>query len=208
MDALKPRLRIPSLRAALLRLHADLFQINTFVPSEIWYSIGPLTLLEKLTIVLEDRRFLRHNGIDVKSCIREVVRALTFRRHGGASTIDMQFVRTATGYRDKHLRRKLYEMLLAVLLQFRYSKIIILRSYLAHAFFGSGLIGASRASTRLFGKAAEELNIQEASLLAAMLVYPRPLRPSTGWELKVKRRAEYGQRIYARTEKRLEKLPR
>jgi membrane peptidoglycan carboxypeptidase len=160
-----------------------------------------------MTLILEDRRFFDHRGIDTKSAIREISRAITFRRHGGASTIDMQFVRTATGYRQKTIRRKLYEIFLVFIIQFRYSKVVILRSYLACAFFGSHLFGANRASQTLYGRDADNLTIDEAAELAAMLVYPRPRSPTPAWELKVKRRARYGIRIYVANKERFDKLP-
>jgi membrane peptidoglycan carboxypeptidase len=131
-----------------------------------------------MILISEDRRFFRHNGIDYRSCAREVLRAIVGRRHGGASTIDMQFVRAATGYYDHSLRRKLYEMLLAFLLQYRYSKIQILRSYLNIAFFGSHIYGVARAAIVVCEKhSLYSLTSEEAALIAAMLIYPRPKYP-------------------------------
>ena len=132
---------------------------------------------------------------------------MTFQRAGGASTIDMQFVRTATGFKDPTIRRKLYEIFLAWLIQFRYPKIIILRSYIACAFFGPHLYGVERASIRLYGKSSLLVTEQEAAELAAMLVYPRPLRPRDEWMTKVKRRAAYGRSWVERLEKSFEQIP-
>ena len=125
---------------------------------------------------------------------------------GGASTIDMQFVRTATGYKEKTLRRKWYEMLLAVLIQYRYSKPQILRSYLDCAFFGSGLVGAHQASLRMFSGAPGELTSDSAAQVAAMLVYPRPLRPEAHWIEKIQQRGRYGLARLERSKERFEKL--
>jgi membrane peptidoglycan carboxypeptidase len=155
-----------------------------------------LTPLERLVIVLEDRRYFRHPGVDVISVIREISRALTFQKFGGASTIEMQFVRTVTGFRRHTMSRKLYEALLAVIVQCRYRKLAILRSYMACAFFGSGLIGADAAARKLFGKDASRLALDEAAVVAAMLAPPRPLAGPPGWEAKVRRRAAYGLRVY------------
>jgi len=202
-----PRLSLPQFRAALLRLHGDLFTIELYIKKSLVYSSDSLTMVEKLTLVLEDRRFFNHQGIDLVSCIREIFRAITFRRHGGASTIDMQLVRTATGYRERTFRRKLYEMLLAWLLQFRYSKIVILRSYLACAFFGSHLIGAESAARKLFNRPANDLSLDEAAVVAALLVYPRPRTPTASWMSRVERRAKYGKRIYVSNKKRFDQLP-
>lgn len=207
LSSQEPKRKFRGLRSAVTKIHMDLFRIERYVKRYAAFYPPELTELEKLTIVLEDRRFFDHRGVDAKSTFREIWRALTFRRHGGASTIDMQFVRTATGYRQKTIRRKLYEMFLVYLIQFRYSKVVILRSYLACAFFGSHLFGADRAARKVYGRNANELSAEEAAALAAMLVYPRPSSPTPAWELKVQRRARYGIRIYVTNKERFDKLP-
>jgi len=203
----KPKLKIWRPREELIKIHLDLFAIDSKILSILAYYPPAMTNLEKLTLVLEDRRYLFHYGIDLKSVLRETIRAITFRSHGGASTIDMQFVRTCTGYRERTFRRKLYEMLLAVIIQFRYSKIEILRSYLRCAYFGSHLRGANATAQVVFGKNAEDLSVDEAAVVAAMLVYPRPRKPTEEWTLRVGRRADYGKRIYIANKERFDQLP-
>src|SRR5260370_27246768 len=168
---------------------------------------GPLNSFEKLVLVLEDRRFFEQNGGDFLAVCREILKLITFRRAGGASTIDMQFVRTATGFQEKTLRRKLYEILLARIIQFRYSKIVILRSYLACAFFGSRVYGSEKVAATVFAKQILMLDDQQSAELAAMLVYPRPLRPDNKWMAKIKRRAAYGLHWKSRLEQRFDKIP-
>ena len=198
--------QLPSFRRGLIRVHKDLFTIHDHMP--YYVSEEPLTEIEIMVLILEDRRFFRHNGFDAIACIREAAKFLTRFRSGGASTIDMQFVRTATGYRERTLRRKLYEILLSILIQFRYAKIEILRAYLSCAFFGSGLYGMSNASFAAFGKHPDSLNRREAAELAAFLVYPKPLTITPEWLSKVRRRSNYAQQFYARYKKKFEKLPR
>ncbi|MDR3572032.1 MAG: transglycosylase domain-containing protein [Candidatus Pacebacteria bacterium] len=205
---LLPRLRPFGPRAALLKLHSDLFIVHSRVQPYAQYYPPEMTNLEKLVVALEDRRFLNHAGVDLISVVREVGRAVSFKRHGGASTIDMQFVRTATGYRKPTAWRKFYEMLLAYFIQYRYSKITILRSYLDCAFFGSHLIGARRAAQSMFSADYRELTIEQAAMLAAMLVYPRPLEGGETWLAKVRRRSDYGMRVYIANKKRFDQLPR
>lgn len=189
-----------------MRIHRDLFKIDRCIDQWALHS-GALTTFEKMVLVSEDRRFFRHNGIDYISVVREVLKAVTLRKHGGASTIDMQFVRTATGYYERTLRRKIYEMLLAALIQFRLSKIEILRSYLNHAYFGSQLYGAEKASRALFAKSLLNIAPAEAAMLASMLVYPCPRDQNKNWLAKVHRRSEFIQTILPRFEKSFEKLP-
>lgn len=203
----QPKLRTFRPREMLTKIHLDLFKVHSNIDASLAYYPPALTNLEKLTLVLEDRRFPFHHGFDVKSTFREFFRAITFRSHGGASTIDMQFIRTSTGYRERKFGRKLYEMLLAVLIQFRYSKITILRSYLNCAYFGSHLKGANAAARKVFGKTADDLSVEEAAFIAAMLVCPRSLHPTAEWELRIRRRADYGKRIYISNKERFDQLP-
>jgi membrane peptidoglycan carboxypeptidase len=195
-----------SLRRILIQIHLDLFKIDR----KILYAPlpEPLTDFEILVLILEDRRFFKHYGIDLRSVVRELVRALTFQRFGGASTIDMQLVRTATGYRQPTLRRKLYEMLLAWIIQYRYNKFEILRSYLECAFYGSHLIGVFSTTRDVFGVWPFELSFDQSAELAAMLVYPRPLEPTARWRANVSRRAEYAKRLYPRLKQGFQQLPR
>jgi membrane peptidoglycan carboxypeptidase len=197
--------RLPFPRRVLIRIHEDLFRIAKYAGGYAYPR--RLLIVEKMVLISEDRRFFRHNGIDYRSCLREAIRAATFRRFGGASTIDMQFVRTATGYYESSLRRKLYEMLLAWLLQFRYTKIQILRSYLRRAYFGTGVRGIEAASWRLYSKRPENLDLNEASVIAAMLVHPIPRVQTSTWQRKVTRRSNYLVSLYPTLEQRFEKLP-
>lgn len=204
----EPKLRIPRPRDALIKVHSDLLTVHQHISEYAAHHPAALTNLEKLVLALEDRRFLKHCGVDLRSSVRETLRAVLGRKHGGASTIDMQFVRTATEYKQKTLKRKLYEIFLAVLIQFRYSKIVILRSYLSCAFFGSRLKGADSVALKLFDCLAEDLTLDQAAEVAAMLVYPRPLSPTEEWESKIKRRAGYGKRVYVANKERFDQLPR
>jgi len=70
-------------------LHTDLFTIDKKVPW--WISDEPLNAVERMVLILEDRRFFWHAGFDWRSGLRELLRAMTVQPHGGASTIDMQF---------------------------------------------------------------------------------------------------------------------
>lgn len=203
----RPRLGRFGLRSALLQVHRDLLSVHSRVMPSASFWPPALTNLEKLVLALEDRRFMRHSGVDLRSVVRELVKAFMLRPHGGASTVDMQFVRTATGYRSRKIGRKIYEQFLALLMQYRYSKITILRSYLACAFFGSHLIGSDSAAKAIYTTSAENLTLEQASLIAAMLVYPRPISPTALWERRVQRRAKYGIAVYIANKKRFDQIP-
>ena len=187
----------------LAKLRCDLSRIHQNVRPLAHSPAVTLTALELMAIALEDRRFFYHPGVDVPSIVRETIKALKGRKHGGASTIDMQFVRTVTGFRAPTFNRKIYEAFLALVIQFRHKKLEILRSYLACAYFGSGLIGANAAAQRIFNRDADRLTIEEASFISAMLAYPRPLDGLPRWEQRAQRRAAYAVAVFASRKGRL-----
>lgn len=202
----RPRKQYPSLRRGLQTLHTDLLSIHCAIDPLTSEFPDELSTFERCVLVLEDRRFFKHMGIDWIRLVREIAKALTFQKHGGASTLDMQFVRTVTGYREPNFRRKAYEMILAYIIQHRYPKISILRSYLDVAYFGTGLIGSTSASYGLFGRHPTSLNLDDAANLASMLVFPRPRVPTPEWERKHLRRSNYIKSIYIRRENRFDEL--
>lgn len=198
--------RLPFPRRFLIRLHNDLFTIDRHID---YYASYPteLSIFEKSVLISEDRRYLTHSGCDYISVCREVLKFFLLKKHGGASTIDMQFVRTCTGYYEISVRRKLYEITLSLIIQFRYSKIVILRSYLKCAFFGSGLQGANHAAMAMFQKSPSALDLHEAATIASMLVYPKPLIEGKEWVEKINRRSDYICRLYPTLKQRFEKIP-
>lgn len=189
-----------------MAIHDDLLRVDDEVCYWAQWDGDKLTTFEKVVLTLEDRRFFSHSGFDFFAIIRIIWRKLTFRNHGGASTIDMQFVRVSTGRYQRTLKRKLYEIFLSYIIQFRYSKIIILRSYIDIAYFGTGLRGGDSAAWREFNKYSRDLDARESALIASQLVFPRPRIPSAEWTRRRLRRANYIMSLYPRYEKRFDKL--
>jgi len=77
-----------------------------------------------LVMALEDRRFLKHGGVDFRSILRECIKFFLRKKFGGASTIDMQMVRTITGFKERTLYRKFYELILAFIVNFKFLNIM------------------------------------------------------------------------------------
>lgn len=176
-------------REFLIRLNRDLIGISSKMK-----KIAPeLEEFDFLVMALEDRRFLSHRGIDLISVARETIKMLRGKKHGGASTIDMQMIRTMTGYKELSLRRKIYEMTLSLLINFKFSKRQIMQCYMDNAFFGSHMTGLKKACEKVYDKPLADLTSLEKARLAAMLLSPRPLVPNAAWEKRVAVRAAYAQ---------------
>jgi len=126
------------------------------------------------TIVAEDDNFYQHFGIDVTGIIRGVVlKPLSGERAQGGSTITQQFIKNALftprqGVAPRSPWRKVKEAILAIELEWKYSKDDILTFYLNQIPYGSSAYGVETASQTYFEKSVRDVTVGEAALLAAL----------------------------------------
>lgn len=92
--------------------------------------------LRSAVIAVEDKRFMRHYGVDVKATAGALWRNLTRRGVWGGSTITQQLAKNLFLNPRRTLRRKLAEAFLAFYLERRYSKEEILALYLNQIYLG------------------------------------------------------------------------
>ncbi|MCS7223763.1 MAG: PBP1A family penicillin-binding protein [Armatimonadetes bacterium] len=134
--------------------------------------------LQVATIVAEDRKFYSHPGIDLKGIIRALWACIREWRYvQGASTITMQLARNLYLSPEKTIQRKLKELILAIQLERRFSKEELLELYLNTVCYGHGAYGVQAAAELYFGKDAENLNLPQSALLAALPKRPSYLSP-------------------------------
>jgi monofunctional glycosyltransferase len=141
-------------------------------------------------IAAEDHRSALHPGIDPIAIVRALVVKLTTGHRQGASTIEQQFVRVATGHYKKTIRRKLREQMIAIALSTRRSKSRIAAAYLSIAFYGSHKYGTAALKDACDGN-LENASQKTISSMISRLKYPEPLCPSSDWHFKIARRVDY-----------------
>lgn len=126
------------------------------------------------TIAAEDDNFYQHFGIDVFGIVRGVIlKPLSGGRAQGGSTITQQFIKNALftprqGVAPRTPWRKVKEAILAIELEWKYSKDDILTFYLNQIPYGSSAYGVETAAQTYFSKSARDVTIGEAALLAAL----------------------------------------
>ncbi|WP_328805801.1 PBP1A family penicillin-binding protein [Sabulicella rubraurantiaca] len=146
--------------------------------------------LADAVVAIEDRRFRDHAGLDLRAVFRAGLRNATAgRTREGGSTITQQLARLQYLSAERTLLRKTQELLIALWLERQLSKDEILARYLSSAYFGAGAWGADAAARRYFGKAAGELTLAEAAMLAGLIRAPSQLAPTRNME-GARRRAE------------------
>ena len=151
---------------------------------------GDMPLLVKQAfIAAEDRRFYEHNGVDLWGIGRALVRNV---RQGavreGASTITQQLARTVFLSQDRTITRKLKEAALAYKLERQLSKEQILEQYLNYVYLGASAYGLADAAWVYFSKTPDQLNLQEAALIAGLPPAPSVYSPLVNPELALNRR--------------------
>lgn len=141
-------------------------------------------------VAIEDRRFFQHPGFDPVGITRALMRNLTKKKGSnlaGGSTITQQLARNLFLSANQNMKRKIQELMLAVWLEHKFTKKQILGLYLNRVYFGAGAYGIEAASQRYFNKAAKDLTVGEAAMLAGMMKGPSAYSPLSDQE-RAKRR--------------------
>lgn len=177
-----------SLRRSLIELNLQLEDVLRWSDrngiedrnSSIKYHFNSvqLPLIASDILLLEDRRFFKHRGAELRAIPRSIRRYLRVGRLGGVSTIEQQLIRTLCNRRERTFGRKSREVLLALLINLHKTKREILLAYLNCAYFGAKMHGVDSASLILFGEAATGLSPQKSAFIASLLPYPLPTRMS------------------------------
>lgn len=129
-------------------------------------------------VAVEDVRFYKHAGVDVKSVARAVYRdVIALGKVEGASTITQQLAKNLFLYNDKTWMRKTKEVMAAIYLEREYSKDEILELYLNAIYFGHGIYGVETAAQYFFSKPVQDLSIAEGALIAALAKAPNGYSP-------------------------------
>ncbi|MEO9461378.1 MAG: PBP1A family penicillin-binding protein [Marinomonas sp.] len=140
-------------------------------------------------VAVEDRRFHSHFGIDPIRLTGAIVEGITGARSrlGGTSTITQQLARNVFLNNNRTLDRKAREAVLAMALEWKFSKEQILELYLNKVYFGGGAYGIDSASRKFFSHPATELNVAEASIIAGLVKAPSRYSPTADVEAAVDR---------------------
>lgn len=129
-------------------------------------------------VVVEDKRFFKHCGIDCKRLVGAAVHnAKSHSLKEGASTISQQLIKNTHLTSGKTIKRKVNEILLALELENNYGKMDILEIYLNTIYFGRNAYGIENAANTYFNKSASQLTIAESATLAAMIKAPNVYAP-------------------------------
>ncbi len=160
------------------RLSADLRCINDRRTHAFAARLGVPAHVVQLTLLVEDKRFWRHPGIDLLAVHRAAL--LNLHRRGrlqGASTIPEQLIKLG-GSRSKTLLARSRRAALAALLIATNDRRTVLEAYLRCVYFGRGAYGIRAAARTYFKLPIEHLDAAQAFFLAERIALPNAARPS------------------------------
>ena len=146
---------------------------RTYVPFERIPKV-----MVQAVVSAEDADFYHHEGIDYIGMIRAFF--VNLKEGGkvqGASTITQQVVKNLLLTRQRSIKRKVQEIILARRLEHSLTKDEILTIYLNEINFGHGRYGVEEAARFYFGKDIDNINVGEAALLAGLPQSPTRLSP-------------------------------
>jgi penicillin-binding protein 1A len=151
-------------------------------------------LLIKAVLAAEDVRFFQHRGADYRAIVRAAWANYRAERIvGGASTVTQQVARNLLPQEigsERTARRKVREVLLARMIEKRWTKREVLEVYLNYVFLGQGAYGMAAAARAYFDKPVAALSLEEGAMLAALIQAPARIDPFHHPELAKDKRDE------------------
>jgi len=142
------------------------------LPEHVWQPV----------LAAEDSRFFEHSEVDTKALARATLRNVKAGKVvQGGSTITQQLVKLRDLSPKRSMGRKASEAVRALALEAEYDKTEILEAYLNAVYFGHldgvQIFGLGTAARAYFSKPANQLDVAESALLAAMIQGPNRLSP-------------------------------
>lgn len=143
------------------------------------YDDIPKHLIDAI-IATEDRNFFYHFGFDPLGLARAMVANI---RAGhvvqGGSTITQQIAKNLFLSSERSYSRKFKELLMAMKLEWSFSKEKLIEIYVNRVYLGAGTFGVDAASRRYFDKSATEMNMAEAAIITGLLKAPSRFAPTS-----------------------------
>jgi penicillin-binding protein 1C len=132
-------------------------------------------------LAAEDARFERHGAVDVAALLRAGRDFAIFgQARSGGSTVEMQLARLLYPS-PSTIAGKAAQIVHAERIAMRSSKASILEAYVNRVPMGGNLYGVEAAARTYFGEPARDLDLAQASLLAAIPNDPSRLAPDVDW---------------------------
>ena len=130
-------------------------------------------------IAIEDERYYKHSGIDIKRTTAAIASYIIHLGHSnfGGSTITQQLVKNMTGENSTTVPRKVKEWIKATQLELFLSKNEILETYFNIIYTGPSIYGVQNGAKYYFSKDVKDLSLAESAYLAGINISPNSFNP-------------------------------
>jgi penicillin-binding protein 1A len=161
--------------------------------SPVSFNEIPVSLKNAL-IATEDVRFYEHNGIDIKSLFRVLVKSILLQDEGsgGGSTLTQQLAKNLYPRKSYAFLSlpisKIKEFMIARRLEKIYTKDELLLLYLNTIPFADNTYGIKTAADRFFSIPVKDLMVDQAAVLVGMLKATHSYNPRLFPERSIQRR--------------------
>ena len=182
----------PSVKTVIFAANGDTLR-EFYTENRTIVSLSRIPVsLQHAVIAVEDRRFHKHYGIDLRRLVGVVWINLTTSRSPGGSTLTQQLARNLFPKllpSQKRITRKFREWMVATQIESIYTKDEILAMYLNQIYLGKGSYGVQAAAHTFFAKNVWDLGPAECSMIAGMIQRPERYSPFNHLDRAYKRRA-------------------
>ena len=145
----------------------------------------------KAVISVEDKRFYKHNGIDIIAIGRALVNDIKAMSYvEGGSRITQQLAKNMYFTQEKIIERKIAEVFMAWQIESNYSKEDIFELYVNTIYFGDGYYTVKDACRGYFNKELDEMTDYECILLAGIPNAPSVYAPTKNPDLAKQRQKQ------------------
>ena len=123
---------------------------------------------------MEDRQFFEHWGVSIRALARAFfANLMAGKAVQGGSTLTQQLVKNFYLTPERTLKRKFNEAIMAILLEWHYSKEQILEAYMNEVYLGQNgnraIHGMGMAARFYFNRPLEELKLPQVALLVSLV---------------------------------------
>ncbi len=152
--------------------------------NRVWADLEEIPeRLQQAFIAIEDERFEKHNGFDMKRTFGAAMSYIQKKISGsgdssyGGSTITQQLIKNITGDDDYTIDRKIQEIYRAYVLEQDLTKDEILELYLNTIYLSQQCNGVKSAAKIYFNKNLDELSLAECATIAGITQFPTKYDP-------------------------------
>jgi penicillin-binding protein 1C len=177
---------VPAARSAVTFTDRDGIALGTILGASSAHEVSvPLAAVSpaflQAIVAVEDARFWHHGAVDFPALLRAAREYAIFgQARSGGSTIQMQLARLLFPS-PSTVRGKLAQIWSAERIEIGSSKPQILAAYVNRVPMGGDVYGVEAAARTYFGEPARDLDLAQASLLAAIPNDPARLAPGGDW---------------------------